>query len=91
MSQGGVVHGALGDACAAARWIGQIKVVAPRVALTVIDEAVRMFDARGISQDTPLANAWTHVRTLRLAAGPDAVYRRQVARAELKKHTREKV
>ncbi|WP_037310819.1 acyl-CoA dehydrogenase family protein [Ruegeria halocynthiae] len=80
-----------GDARAAAPWISQIKVVAPRVALKVIDEAVQMFGAQGISQDTPLAGAWTHVRTLRLADGPDAVHRRQVARAELKKHTQEKI
>ncbi len=80
-----------GDARAAAPWISQIKVIAPRVALKVIDEAVQMFGAQGISQDTPLASAWTHVRTLRLADGPDAVHRRQVARAELKKHTQEKV
>ncbi len=80
-----------GDARAAAPWISQIKVIAPRVALKVIDEAVQMFGAQGISQDTPLAAAWTHVRTLRLADGPDAVHRRQVARAELKKHTQEKI
>ncbi|WP_254436736.1 acyl-CoA dehydrogenase family protein [Ruegeria arenilitoris] len=80
-----------GDARAAAPWISQIKVVAPRVALKVIDESVQMFGAQGISQDTPLASAWTHVRTLRLADGPDAVHRRQVARAELKKYTQEKI
>ncbi|WP_174839927.1 MULTISPECIES: acyl-CoA dehydrogenase family protein [unclassified Ruegeria] len=80
-----------GDARAAAPWISQIKVVAPQVALKVIDEAVQMFGAQGISQDTPLATAWTHVRTLRLADGPDAVHRRQVARAELKKYTQEKI
>jgi len=80
-----------GDALAAAPWIHQIKVVAPRVALKVIDEAVQMFGGQGISQDTPLAQAWTHVRTLRLADGPDAVHRRQVARVELKKYTQEKV
>ena len=80
-----------GDARAAAPWISQIKVVAPRVALKVIDEAVQMFGAQGISQDVPLAAMWTHVRTLRLADGPDAVHRRQVARAELRKHTQEKV
>ena len=80
-----------GDARAAAPWISQIKVVAPRVALKVIDEAVQMFGGQGVSQDTPLAIAWTHVRTLRLADGPDAVHRRQVARAELKKYTQEKV
>ena len=80
-----------GNARAAAPWISQIKVVAPRVALKVIDEAVQMFGAQGISQDVPLAAMWTHVRTLRLADGPDAVHRRQVARAELRKHTQEKV
>ncbi|KNX42918.1 Acyl-CoA dehydrogenase, short-chain specific [Roseovarius tolerans] len=80
-----------GDARAAAPWISQIKVVAPRVALKVIDEAVQIFGAQGISQDVPLAAMWTHVRTLRLADGPDAVHRRQVARAELRKHTQEKV
>lgn len=80
-----------GDARAAAPWISQIKVVAPRVALKVIDEAVQMYGGQGVSQDTPLATAWTHVRTLRLADGPDAVHRRQVARTELKKHTQEKV
>ncbi|MDP5218670.1 acyl-CoA dehydrogenase family protein [Ruegeria sp. 2205SS24-7] len=80
-----------GDARAAAPWISQIKVIAPRVALKVIDEAAQMFGAQGISQDTPLAAAWTHVRTLRLADGPDAVHRRQVARTELKKYTQEKV
>ncbi len=75
-----------GDPRAAAPWISQIKVVAPRVALKIIDEAVQMHGAGGISQDTPLAHAWTHVRTLRLADGPDAVHRRQVARAELRKY-----
>ncbi len=80
-----------GDKRAAAPWISQIKVIAPRVALKVIDEAVQMQGAQGISQDTPLAQAWTHVRTLRLADGPDAVHRRQVARAELRRYTQEKV
>jgi len=80
-----------GDPRAAAPWISQIKVVAPNVALNVTDEAVQMFGAQGISQDTPLARQWTHVRTLRLADGPDAVHRRQVARNELKKYTQEKI
>ncbi|BCH30818.1 acyl-CoA dehydrogenase [Mesorhizobium sp. L-8-10] len=80
-----------GDRAAAAPWISQIKVVAPRMALKVTDEAVQMFGAQGISQDTPLARSWTHLRTLRLADGPDAVHRRQVAREELRKYTQEKV
>ena len=69
----------------------KMRMIAPRVALKVIDEAVQMFGGQGVSQDTPLAHKWTHVRTLRLADGPDAVHRRQVARAELKKYTQEKV
>ncbi|MGJ5619383.1 acyl-CoA dehydrogenase family protein [Sulfitobacter sp. MF3-043] len=80
-----------GDKRAAAPWISQIKVIAPRMALKVIDEAVQMHGAQGISQDTPLAHGWTHVRTLRLADGPDAVHRRQVARAELRRYTQQKV
>lgn len=80
-----------GDRKAAAPWISQIKVVAPRVALKVTDEAVQMFGGQGISQDTPLARSWTHLRTLRLADGPDAVHRRQVAREELKKYTQQKL
>lgn len=80
-----------GDPRAAAPYISQIKVVAPLMALKVIDEAVQMFGGQGVSQDTTLATMWTHVRTLRLADGPDAVHRRQVARVELRKHTQEKV
>ena len=80
-----------GDARAAAPWISQIKVVAPNVALKVIDEAVQMHGGTGVSQDTPLAIAWTQVRTLRLADGPDAVHRRQVARKELRQYTQQKV
>ncbi len=79
-----------GDARAAAPWISMIKVVAPRMALKVVDEAVQMFGAKGISQDLTLAAMWTHLRTLRLADGPDAVHHRQVARAELRKYTDER-
>jgi acyl-CoA dehydrogenase len=71
---------------AAQPWISKIKVVAPRVALKVVDEAMQMHGAMGISQDVPLAAMWTHLRTLRLADGPDAVHRRQVARKELRQY-----
>ncbi|MHA6326187.1 acyl-CoA dehydrogenase family protein [Roseivivax sp. CAU 1753] len=71
---------------AAQPWISKIKVVAPLMAGRVVDEAMQLFGAEGISQDTDLAHMWTHIRTLRFADGPDAVHRRQVARAELKKH-----
>lgn len=76
---------------AAAPWISQIKVVAPRMALKIIDEAVQMHGAMGISQDTTLAQNWTWQRALRLADGPDAVHRRVVARTELKRYTNEKI
>ncbi len=71
----------------AAPWISQIKVVAPKVALKVTDEAMQMHGGQGISQDLPLAHMWTHLRTLRLADGPDAVHRRQVARKELRQYS----
>jgi acyl-CoA dehydrogenase len=80
-----------GDPRAAAPWISQIKVVAPRMALKVTDEAMQMFGGAGMSQDTPLARNWTHLRTLRHADGPDAVHRRQVARKELGQYTQEKL
>jgi acyl-CoA dehydrogenase len=72
---------------AAAPLISQIKVIAPRIALKVIDEAVQMHGGAGVSQDFPLANMWVHVRTLRLADGPDAVHRRVVAKNELKRYS----
>jgi len=76
---------------AAQPWISQIKVVAPLMALKVVDEAMQMHGGAGISQDFPLASMWTHLRTLRFADGPDAVHRRQVARAELRKYSNEKL
>jgi len=72
-----------GDAAAAAPWISQIKVVAPNMAIKVIDEAMQMFGGTGVSQDTPLADMYAQMRTLRFADGPDAVHRMQVARKEL--------
>ena len=74
---------------AAAPLISQIKVIAPRVALEVIDQAVQMHGGAGVSQDFPLARMWTQVRTLRLADGPDAVHRRVIAKAEMKRYSNE--
>ncbi|WP_300436183.1 acyl-CoA dehydrogenase family protein [uncultured Mameliella sp.] len=74
---------------AAQPWISKIKVVAPLMAAKVVDEAMQMHGAGGISQDHDLASMWTHIRTLRFADGPDAVHRRQVARAELRKYANE--
>jgi len=69
---------------AAQPWISKIKVVAPRMALKVIDEAMQMCGGAGISQDFPLAAMYTAQRTLRFADGPDAVHRMVIARQELK-------
>jgi len=66
--------------------IAAIKVVAARVALDVLDKAIQVHGGAGVSDDTPLAEAWAHIRTLRLADGPDEVHLRSVARAELAPH-----
>ena len=71
-------------------WISQIKVVAPLMACKVVDEAMQIHGATGISQDTPLYQMYHKLRTLRFADGPDAVHRRQVARHELKRYTNQK-
>jgi acyl-CoA dehydrogenase len=63
--------------------VAAIKVVAPRVALDVIDKAIQIHGGAGVSDDFPLAGFWAGMRTLRLADGPDAVHIRSVARAEL--------
>ncbi|MDX6285694.1 MAG: acyl-CoA dehydrogenase [Frankiales bacterium] len=63
--------------------VAAIKVVAPRVALDVIDKAIQIHGGAGVSDDFPLAAMWAGMRTLRLADGPDAVHIRSVARAEL--------
>lgn len=66
--------------------ISQIKVAVPNMALKVIDQAIQLHGAAGVSQDFPLASLWTSQRTLRLADGPDAVHRRVIARKELAKY-----
>lgn len=66
--------------------IAMIKVVAPSMALKVIDRAIQAFGAAGVSGDVPLAALWANARTLRLADGPDEVHRAQIAKLELKKY-----
>jgi acyl-CoA dehydrogenase len=66
--------------------IAMIKVKAPQMALRVIDDAVQAFGGAGVSQDTPLAMSWAHIRTLRLADGPDEVHNRAIAKIEFEKH-----
>ncbi|URT68705.1 acyl-CoA dehydrogenase [Cytobacillus firmus] len=66
--------------------IAMIKVVAPSMALKVIDRAIQAFGAAGVSEDVPLAALWANARTLRLADGPDEVHRAQIAKLELKNY-----
>ncbi|MFN3352654.1 MAG: acyl-CoA dehydrogenase family protein [Brevundimonas sp.] len=66
--------------------IAQIKVAAPRMALQVIDDAIQAFGGAGVSPDTPLAELYATVRTLRIADGPDEVHNRTIARLEYAKH-----
>jgi len=66
--------------------IAMIKVVAPNMALTVIDRAIQAHGAAGVCGDFPLADAWAGARTLRLADGPDEVHREAIAKNELKRH-----
>jgi alkylation response protein AidB-like acyl-CoA dehydrogenase len=66
--------------------ISQIKVVAPSVAQAVIDQAIQIHGAAGVSQDFPLAEMFGYIRSLRLADGPDEVHRALVAKLELKRH-----
>jgi acyl-CoA dehydrogenase len=63
--------------------IAQIKVVAPRMALRVLDRAIQAHGGAGVSEDFPLSKAWAHARTLRLADGPDEVHLEAIAKIEL--------
>lgn len=72
----------------AATEISAIKVVAPNMALKVVDRAIQAFGGAGVSQDVPLAQMYAGLRTLRLADGPDEVHRRQIARNELRKYAK---
>jgi acyl-CoA dehydrogenase len=65
--------------------IAMIKVVAPAMALRVIDRAVQVHGGAGVSEDFGLAAAWAGARTLRLADGPDEVHRQAIAKQELGK------
>lgn len=68
--------------------IAMIKVIAPSMALRVIDRAVQAFGGAGVSGDFSLAASWANSRTLRLADGPDEVHRNQLARLELRKYNK---
>ncbi|WP_019544060.1 acyl-CoA dehydrogenase family protein [Streptomyces sulphureus] len=67
--------------------IQSIKIATPRAVVDILDRAVQLHGAGGVSQDYPLAELWATARTLRLADGPDEVHQRSLARRELKRHT----
>jgi acyl-CoA dehydrogenase len=71
-----------GGAKAALKEIAEAKVLVPQTALTVIDRAVQAYGAAGVCQDTPLANLWAMIRTLRIADGPDEVHLQQMGKRE---------
>ncbi|MFC4124540.1 acyl-CoA dehydrogenase family protein [Nocardia rhizosphaerae] len=66
--------------------IAAIKVAAPSIALKIVDRAIQVHGGAGVTDDFPLASAWAHLRTLRLADGPDEVHKRAIARQELRRY-----
>ena len=71
--------------------IAMIKVAAPRIALRVIDDAIQAHGGMGVTSDAGLAQSYAHIRTLRLADGPDEVHCRAIARLEMRKYTNARV
>src|SRR5579864_4821099 len=71
--------------------IAMIKVAAPRVALSVIDDAIQAHGGLGVTTDAGLAHAYAHIRTLRLADGPDEVHCRAISRLEMRKYTNTRI
>jgi len=71
---------------AAAQEISGIKVAIPNMALKVIDRAIQVHGAAGVTQFTPLAHMYAHMRTLRIADGPDEVHKMTIARREIRRH-----
>ncbi len=66
--------------------IAMIKVVAPTMACQIIDWAIQAHGGGGVSDDFPLASAYAHIRTLRIADGPDEVHRNAIAKIEIARH-----
>ncbi|MGW7410786.1 acyl-CoA dehydrogenase family protein, partial [Streptomyces sp. NPDC054833] len=66
--------------------IAAIKVAAPNIALKIIDRAIQVHGAAGVTEDFPLAMMYAQLRTLRLADGPDEVHKRAIARHELRQY-----
>jgi acyl-CoA dehydrogenase len=65
-------------------WVSMVKAMVPEKACKIIDQAIQIYGAAGVSQWTPLADLYTDVRHLRFADGPDEVHHMVVGRAEIK-------
>jgi acyl-CoA dehydrogenase len=70
----------------AAVWIHMVKAMVPEKVCNIIDQAIQLYGATGLSQKTPLAQMYTFNRTLRVVDGPDAVHHMVVGRSELRRH-----
>ena len=70
-------------------WVHMIKAIIPERVCRIIDEAIQLHGATGVSQWTPLARMYTSQRTLRIADGPDEVHHFVVGRAELRKYDKD--
>ncbi|KEF60600.1 acyl-CoA dehydrogenase [Exophiala aquamarina CBS 119918] len=77
------------DAKFALKEIAEAKIKVPQVALEVIDRAIQVHGAMGVCQDTPLASMWAHLRTLRIADGPDEAHLQQLGKRENKQRSAE--
>jgi acyl-CoA dehydrogenase len=71
-------------------WVSAVKAMVPERVCKIIDEAIQVFGATGISQWTPLARLYAGQRTLRLADGPDEVHWHVVGRAEINRYEDDK-
>ena len=69
---------------AARREVSLIKVIVPRIEVAIANRAMQVFGAKGLTQDTPLPDIWTHGRYLQIVDGPDEVHLRSIARAEVR-------
>jgi acyl-CoA dehydrogenase family protein 10 len=70
--------------------IGAIKIAAPNMAKRVVDRAIQVYGAMGLSQDTPLAHFWCWARVLQFADGPDQVHMAALGKREVRRHIPEK-
>lgn len=73
------------NAKGALKEIAEAKVLVPQTLLQVLDWSIQAYGGAGVSQDTPLANMWSHARTMRIVDGPDEVHLQQLGKNENKR------